>query len=313
MSAPDRGIGVFLNLLFGAEPRGAFVEARHKLIDRPGMGQRFFPLGVPSATVALHEHVAELVPATDVYVGVAPRRRQSGTRDAIENVHVLWADIDGAEPLDALRRFRPRPSMVIRSGSPDSVHAYWSLDTPVGPAEAERLNRRLAHPLGADMRSTDAARILRPPGTLNHKHDPPKPVEIAHLEFEVYTPEQIVGDLPDPPDVRPANVCRLPRAVEDQRDPLLSIEPPLYVEALTGQSVGRDGKVPCPLPDHEDRTPSCHVYDDPERGWYCYGCGRGGTIYDLASAISDLGTRGEEFRRLRHWLSERLLSTAVAA
>jgi hypothetical protein len=35
----------------------------------------------------------------------------------------------------------------------------------------------------------------------------------------------------------------------------------------------------CPLPDHEDRTPSFTVY--PGR-WHCYGCGRGGDVVDLA-------------------------------
>lgn len=38
----------------------------------------------------------------------------------------------------------------------------------------------------------------------------------------------------------------------------------------------------CPMPDHEDRTPSFYVYPD-EIGsrWWCYGCGRGGDVVDL--------------------------------
>ena len=35
----------------------------------------------------------------------------------------------------------------------------------------------------------------------------------------------------------------------------------------------------CPLPDHEDKTPSFYVYP-PGRYW-CYGCGRGGDAVDL--------------------------------
>lgn len=46
------------------------------------------------------------------------------------------------------------------------------------------------------MRATDAARILRPPSTLSFKHDPPRPVELVHLEVEVFTVEQVVGGLP---------------------------------------------------------------------------------------------------------------------
>ena len=55
------------------------------------------------------------------------------------------------------------------------------------------------------------------------------------------------------------------------------------------------------------------MYDDAERGWYCFGCGRGGTVYDLASALWGLETRGEDFKILRRRISERLLNTPVAA
>lgn len=40
----------------------------------------------------------------------------------------------------------------------------------------------------------------------------------------------------------------------------------------------------CILPDHEDSTPSFHVYP-AERNWYCYGCQRWGDIFDLAKAL----------------------------
>ena len=50
---------------------------------------------------------------------------------------------------------------------------------------------------------------------------------------------------------------------------------------------------------HEDRTPSLHVYESPERGWFCFGCGFGGSIYDLAGRVWRLETRGEDFLTLR--------------
>src|SRR5829696_6953067 len=171
--------------------------------------------------------------------------------------------------------------MVIASGN--GQHAYWSLWPPVGPAEAERANRRLAHALGADMQATDAARILRPPGTFNFKTGRPVPVTVERLEPEVYTVEQVVGELRDPEPERSRSVSPMGdggsvSTMVDKRagdDPLLTIPPAVYVEALTGRTVGRDGKLACPF--HEDGTPSLHVYDDPNRGWVCFGCGRGGT------------------------------------
>jgi DNA primase len=63
---------------------------------------------------------------------------------------------------------------------------------------------------------------------------------------------------------------------------------------------GRDGKVRCPV--HEDRTPSLHVYEDPRRGWYCFSCRQGGSVYDFAALLLGRGTRGEEFIELRREL-----------
>jgi len=81
---------------------------------------------------------------------------------------------------------------------------------------------------------------------------------------------------------------------------LLAVPPELYVERLTGQRVGRSRKVHCPF--HDDRTPSLHVYEAPERGWYCFGCACGGSIYDLAALLWRRGTRGEDFVALRREL-----------
>ena len=95
------------------------------------------------------------------------------------------------------------------------------------------------------------------------------------------------------------------------RDVLLEVEPVAYVEALTGVEVPRSGVIRCPLPDHEDRTPSFHVYG-AERGFYCFGCHRGGTVYDFAAALWDLPTRGSGFVELRRRVAEALLGREAA-
>lgn len=41
----------------------------------------------------------------------------------------------------------------------------------------------------------------------------------------------------------------------------------------------------CPLPDHEDKTPSFYIY--PPGRYYCYGCGRGGDVVDLEYHCGD--------------------------
>lgn len=83
------------------------------------------------------------------------------------------------------------------------MHAYWVLDVPVSKEQAEIGNRRLALALGADPAATDAARVLRPPGTFNHKPDhivdgEPAPVRLCTLTDTRYAWDEVVGALPDP-------------------------------------------------------------------------------------------------------------------
>lgn len=300
-------LAAYFDALAGAEPPGgAWIEFRYR--REGGMGQRFFPAHRPAAAFEWIERTGQV---TDLYVGCAPRRERNGTREAVERCHVLWIDADTPEAIAALERFEPAASIVVGSGS--GRHAYWPLWPPLRPAHAERANRRLAHALGADPRACDAARILRPPGTLNHKTDPPQPVEVERLDVEVYTARQVVGELPDPPNRAPRRLPGRGGRVDRTVDPLLAIPPPVYVLAFTGRELDRDGKIACPLPGHEDHSPSFHVYADAERGWRCYGCERGGSIYDLARELSGIGDRGAEFVRLRDWIAARLLNAPLAA
>ena len=72
-----------------------------------------------------------------------------------------------------------------------------------------------------------------------------------------------------------------------------------------------------PDPDRPGRTtararrgPSCQVDAEAGQGWWCFGCQRGGRIYDLASLLSggawgrDL--RGEAFRSARELVAAAL-------
>ena len=72
-----------------------------------------------------------------------------------------------------------------------------------------------------------------------------------------------------------------------------------YVLYLTGQEPNREGKVHCPF--HEgDRTPSLQCYDDGT--FCCFGCMKGGTIFDFAGALWGIETKGRDFIVLRQRL-----------
>src|SRR4051812_36263479 len=232
----------FLAALAGSAGRGELFELRYRLDDGQPMGQVFAP---PTRLRGLATRAVALGGRTDVYVGCAPRTRRHGGRDAVQRAFVLWADCDGEHAVEALEAFDPAPSIVIASGSGRNCHAYWPLTAPLPRGEVERANQRLAHALGADPASADAARILRIPGTWSHKHRPPTPVHALQLDVRRRVrAADVVGTLTDP-------ACA-PRTAPPLRnthgdDPLLAIAPEQYVRRLLGVEVPRHRKVPCPF------------------------------------------------------------------
>lgn len=291
--------GRYLGALFGADER-SLVEVRFRTDE--GMGRRFFAAARPGGAVDV---VLALASRTDVFLGVLPRLRRRGRReDIVGEGWVLWVDCDTPAATAALDSFVPRPSMIVASGSGCHRHAYWLLSEPLDLDTIERLNRCLALALDADGGVvTRATAILRPPGTVNRKHSPPTLVRLLGLREE---PRVDPGELERrlPPEPAPAWSSGPPPGPRAADDPLLAIPPAVYFEQLTGQRVGRSRKLRCPF--HDDRTPSLHVYGDAARGWYCFGCGRGGSIYDLAALLWGRRTDGTDFVELRRELRRRV-------
>jgi hypothetical protein len=189
-----------LAAIAGNEPATCYLELRP--LDRQGRpAQRAF---LPARDIdGAMARIMSLARELNVFVGAAPRVREDGTAAAIARVWCLWADCDTTEAVAALRAFRPLPSLVIRSGTGENMHAWWALREPIPPEWARRANRRLALALGADPAATDPARIMRPAGTLNHKHVPPAAVECVRVELDVFKMRDVVRGLPDSPEYAP--------------------------------------------------------------------------------------------------------------
>ena len=287
----------FLRTLYRAAPENALIEIRFRA--GAGMGQCFHRARTSNYAA---ETILALAARTDVYVGIVPRLQCSGRRnDLLQQAHMLWADCDTPASIAALSAIEPRPIMTVASGTAENRHAYWLLRKPIDLDQLQHANHLLALALGADIQSTDPGRILRPPGTQNRKSIPATPVRLVSLDERNRTDldelERHLPHEPSPPD-RPSQ--HDPSRNAPRPDPLLSIPPAIYVQRLTGQEIGRTRKIKCPF--HDDRTPSLHVYETPERGWYCYGCRRGGTIYDLAACLWRRPARGGDFLELRREL-----------
>lgn len=87
------------------------------------------------------------------------------------NTPYAWCDIDEADP----SQFVPPPSVLWES-SPGRFQGIWRFNRRLRPIRAERISRYLAHEFGADRSGWEVTKVLRIPGTYNHKRDgkPPK-------------------------------------------------------------------------------------------------------------------------------------------
>lgn len=109
----------------------------------------------------------------------------------------IWLDIDVKEPpkgyatiddaTNALNDFckamdLPPPNALVFSGG--GLHVYWINDTPLSPEEWKRYAEGLkAAAIKFGLKcdagcTTDAARVLRVPGTFNYKKQPRRPVSL---------------------------------------------------------------------------------------------------------------------------------------
>ena len=105
--------------------------------------------------------------------------------------------------------------MTVLSGTPGHAHAYFLLRQLVGPPLVADYNRHLAEALGGDLNAIDAARILRPPSSWNHKHTPPAQVELLDVEpSRRYHLGELLDAFPrrQPPPARPRRTAPLANA-----------------------------------------------------------------------------------------------------
>lgn len=240
----------------------------------------------------------------EIYFTPATLRVPVPGNDSVDRVAIAWVDIDDPRRLGTLRRFAHRPHAVVASGS-GGAHVYWLLSEELVGARCEALNRMLAAALGADPASTNRGRLLRVPGTLNHKRAAKGAasrwcrVVMCDLAKEPYRPAKLAAGLRDPKAPRPALRLR-PHHKVGEAEPWRGMEAADYYRAITGVEPGRDGKVRCPSATHKDEHPSAHLYSGPERGWYCFACGAGGGAVDLVAALRGYPTgrqlRKEQFR-----------------
>lgn len=115
----------------------------------------------------------------------APKRLKSN----VTSCPALWADLDTCNPLN----LQVAASISVRT-SPGRYQAYWRLETPLEPSEAEAICLKIAYfhaSQGADKSGWDLTQLLRVPYTPNYKygdiHSAPV-VSVEKINTALYRP-----------------------------------------------------------------------------------------------------------------------------
>ena len=149
-------------------------------------------------------YAESLTETHDIYYGVGLRgkklgKNQRGGNEDVTVIPALWSDIDIQSPahketalpptiedaLDFLDSLPLKPSLVVNSGN--GLHVYWLLDKPLGIATGAHRNNIAGALRGWQMfinaaakekgwkldNTSDLSRVLRLPGSLNHKKGSP--------------------------------------------------------------------------------------------------------------------------------------------
>lgn len=234
----------------------------------------------------------------EVFAGPLSRVQAEPKNAAVEGGQVVWVDLDDAEEEGELAWVDTlRPHLLIASGG--GFHAYWLTARQLTGGEVESANRRLAAHVSGDPAVANRGRIMRVPGTVNRKRGRVCRIVRLDLTRPAVSYERLAARLEDPKPARSSRPsAERGRVVGD--DPALALRPVEYFAALCGVEPDGAGFVHCPLPDHDESTASCRLYADH---WWCFGCERGGGIYDLASLLEGgpwgALLRGESFQAAR--------------
>lgn len=171
---------------------GAFA---HYWIPSRDDGQKY------SLWYAVNGHVPE-PPASwqaqDLYYSVNPAGpnvdRSVHTKihkSDVAAVNCLYAEFDNKDWADEdaltahIASLRPFPSAIVQSGG--GYHAYWLLsetyeiNTAAGRTHIDQIETAWVGYVKGDPTVHDLARVLRVPGSQNHKYSPPKPVSLMHF------------------------------------------------------------------------------------------------------------------------------------
>ena len=205
-------------------------EQCHQISVRDRQTKKFRNIVVKDAVEAAKLAQEHSKAGSDAYFACAEYETPNNRTAAnVSGSYGFWLDIDCGEDKatagkgyltveeaeEAIKRFckdtgLPAPTYIVNSGN--GLHVYWVLDRAINPeiwkAYAEKLKaltKTLAF-LVDGSRTADIASVLRVPGTLNYKNNPPRPVTIKYASAELIDQNSMLNAIDSAHD----KLCRQP-------------------------------------------------------------------------------------------------------
>jgi len=123
---------------------------------------------------------------SDVYFTPLSYREPSRKKALANSSPWLYADLDPVDP----RRISLKPTIAWQT-SPGNFQAMWRLSRSVAPTQHSDLNQRLTYAVGADKGGWHLTKVLRLPGTYNHKYNRRTQVRLLWINGPIYTQAEI--------------------------------------------------------------------------------------------------------------------------
>jgi hypothetical protein len=151
----------FLSQIWAVHP-GGFVFLAARTPDNRWIEKGFH---VVSGWRAIEKFLREHSPRThDLYYCPNAFSQRKRLAAFALPTRLAWCDIDGANP----GNFRPQPTILVET-SPGRYQGLWKFTAAVKPVRAEAVSRHLTNTYHGDRGGWSVTKMLRLPGTLNHK------------------------------------------------------------------------------------------------------------------------------------------------
>lgn len=201
--------------------------------------------GVPQAIAKARKLTAEFA---EVYLACAEYISSTNRTAAnVRGTFAFWVDLDCGkdkaatgkgyahveDAYAAIKAFTdhaqlPAPTHIVESGG--GLHAYWVLDTFVEQSRWQATAGKLkalasvCNLLADPARTADIASVMRLPGTLNRKYDPPRPVNLVQASPSFIRTDALLAAI----ETAYARLCSAPPGRPPSEKPVRSREPITY-------------------------------------------------------------------------------------